>query len=135
MKGQATILSEKMIDILKNIITIAVLLGIFLLFASYNIKIRETIEERLTFDAINSILGNKCLVYEDEEGNFYRNIFDEKKLSQGNICLNSNEFEIEITDFETVWKLGTSQHKTSFTLPVTIYSGGRFKFGKMVISH
>lgn len=134
MKGQAYIISENMIDILKNLITIAILLGLFLLFASYNVKINETVEERMVFDAINSIIGNKCLIYGEDE-NFYRSIFDEKKLSEGNICLNLNEFEVELTDFERTWKLGTSQHKTSFTLPITIYSGGKFKFGKMVVSH
>lgn len=135
MKGQAYIISDTMIDILKNIITIATILGIFLLFSIYHVKINEVIDERMTFDAVNSIIGDKCLIYEDESGNFYRSIFDDEKLNQGNICLNSNEFEIEISDFETTWKLGTSQHKKSFILPITIYSRGKFKFGKMVISY
>lgn len=135
MKGQVWIISENMIDILKNIIVIAVLLGLFLLFAIYNIKINETTEERKIFDAVNSIIGNKCLISEDESGNFYRSIFDEEKLNQDNVCLNSNEFEIEVSDFENTWRLGSSQHKKSFTLPITIYSKEKFKFGKMVISY
>ncbi|MEM5855243.1 MAG: hypothetical protein QW472_02900 [Candidatus Aenigmatarchaeota archaeon] len=135
MKGQAFIIPENMIDILKNLLTIAFLVGLFLLFTVYNIKIKDTTDSRMIFDGINSIIGNKCLIYEDENGNFYRSIFDKKKLNQGDLCLNSNEFEIEITDFETTWRLGSSQKRVQFVLPVTIYSDGKFKFGKMVISY
>ncbi|MEM5829273.1 MAG: hypothetical protein QW040_00505 [Candidatus Aenigmatarchaeota archaeon] len=135
MKGQAFIIPEEMIDILKNLLTIAFLLGLFLLFTVYNIKIKDTIDNRIIFDGINSIMGNKCLIYEDEAGNFYRGIFDEKKLNRGDLCFDSNYFEVEITDFKTIWRLGSSKNRVKITLPITIYSNGKFKFGKMVVGY
>ncbi|MFH8119753.1 MAG: hypothetical protein QXS37_03035 [Candidatus Aenigmatarchaeota archaeon] len=135
MKGQAFIISETMIDLLKNILTIAVFLGLFLLFTTYNIKIKDTSDNRIIFDGINVIIGNKCLVYEDESGNLYRNIFDERKLNRGDVCIDQNLFEVEITDFEKIWRFGSSKQKVSIVLPTTVYSDGKIKFGKMVIKY
>lgn len=135
MKGQAFVIPETMIDILKNLIVIGFFLGLFLTFAVYNIRINDVVNKRIAFDIVNVMIGNKCLIYEDDGGNFYRSIFDKEKLDRGDICLDLKNFEVEITDFEKTWNFGSSQRKDKFVVPVTIHEGGEFKFGRMVVSY
>jgi|GEM_PF-5904221 len=135
MKGQAFIISETMLDILKNFLTIAFFIGLFLLFTTYNITVKSSIEKRKAFDLMNSLLGDKCIIYEDEGGNFYRAIFDKDKLDKGDICLDLGNFGVEISDFDNIWRFGKTQYSENFSIPITVFDGQKFKFGKMVVGY
>lgn len=135
MKGQAYVIPETLVDILQLLIFVAFFIGTFLLFTTYNMIVHSSIEERNAFDTANIIIGNRCLAYEDENGNFYRGIFDKRKLNSGDLCLSLGEFSIEITDFQSEWKFGSSRMKKKYSLPIVIFDDGNFKLGKMVIGY
>jgi len=135
MKGQAFVLPETLIDVLQLLIFVAFFVGTFLMFTTYNMIVKSSVEERTAFDLINNVIGNRCLLYSDEGGNYYRGIFDKKKLDNGNLCIDLGKFSLEITDFQAQWKFGSSNYQKKYSLPVTIFDGNNFKLGRMVIGY
>ncbi len=134
MKGQAYVLPETLIDVIQLITFIALFVGTFLIFTTYNLVFKNTIEEREVSDLINIILGDRCLLA-NEDGNYFRGIFDAEKLKKGAPCVSLGKYSIIFEDIEgNVFSLG-SCNSIKHSLPVVIKNNDRFNLGKMVVCY
>ena len=134
MKGQAYVIPETLIDILQLLSFVALFIGTFLIFTNYNITVKSSLEDRETFDFMNVILGDRCILFE-REGNFYRGIFDAEKLKSSNLCIEHNKFSLKIESIDgKIFSFGDCK-KERYYLPITIKDGEKFVLGKMVVCY
>ena len=134
MKGQAYVLPETLIDVIQLITFIALFVGTFLIFTTYNITFKHTVKEREVSDLINVILGDRCVLAR-ENGNYFRGIFDGEKLKEGNFCVNLGMYSLRFEDIEgNVFNFGSCS-SAKHSIPVVIKNNNRFNLAKMVVCY
>ena len=134
MKGQAYILPETLIDILQLLSFVALFIGTFLIFTNYNMTIKTSIEDREAFDFMNVIFGDKCILFEND-GNFYRGIFDAEKLKNGELCVLQEKFSLKIEDqMGNSFSFGSCNNE-KYHIPVVIKDKESYILGRMVVCY
>lgn len=134
MKGQAYILPETLIDILQLITFVALFVGTFLIFTTYNVVIKSSFEDREAFTLVDVTLGDRCLLFE-KDGNFFKGVFDINKLREGRTCVNLDGFSFKFDDVRgNSFAFGKCKSE-KYSVPVSIKIGENFVIGKMVICY
>jgi len=134
MKGQAYILPETLIDVLQLITFVALFIGTFLIFTTYNVVIKSSIEDREAFEMIDVILGDRCLIFE-RDGNFFKGIFDVNKLAKKISCVELGKFSFKVEDLRGNSFVFGECSKEMYSVPITIKEGENLVLGKMVICY
>jgi len=134
VKGQAYILPETLIDILQLLTFVALFVGTFLIFTTYNVTIKTSLEDREAFDFMNVALGDKCVLSE-KDGNYLRGIYDAENLRNGKLCVPTDKFSVKIEDSSgNVYMFGTCKNE-KHSFPITIKKSEGYILGRMVICY
>jgi len=130
------VVSETMVDLIKLIILVAFFVGTFLYFSTFNFLVYTQNEERAALDLLNSFLNSRCVLYQDEGGNYHRGIIDLEKAKEDGDCLDISKNYVKISDSIDSWESGTKS-TNSFSVPVTVYHTDTetFEFGKLEVGY
>ena len=134
IKGQAYILPETLIDILQLLTFVALFVGTFLIFTTYNVTIKTSLEDREAFDFMNVVLGDKCILFE-KDGNYFRGVYDVEKLRNGKICVPTGKFSVKIEDLDgDIYLFGACKNE-KYSFPITVKKDKNYILGRMVICY
>lgn len=124
MKGQTSFASETIMKALSFIIMTVVLVGTLVAYFQYQVVYESFNDMRQTIDFAENVMNSKCLVYE-ENGNFFKGVFDKNKLDKGlNTCIGTELFKtasVEIIDEKgNRWGSTNPLSKNTLEYPVLV---------------
>ena len=105
------------------IMTVA-LVGTLVAYFQYQVVYESFNQMRQTIDFAENVMNSKCLVYE-ENGNFFKGVFDKSKLDKGiNTCIKTELFKttsVQIIDEKgNMWGSTNFFSKNTLEYPVLV---------------